>query len=86
MPDMFQGVVAPDVNTTKTTASVAPQYITDYYSDIALSDSQKGRVVWLALTLGQQSLNALHRGVVGLICRGSLTKPHHWLAQRLAKI
>ena len=35
MADMFQGVVAPDVNTTKTTASVAPQYITDYYSDIA---------------------------------------------------
>jgi len=35
MPDMFQGVAAPDVNTTKTTASVAPQYITDYYSDIA---------------------------------------------------
>ena len=35
MPDMFQGVVAPDVNTTKTTASVAPQYYTDYLTDVA---------------------------------------------------
>jgi hypothetical protein len=35
MPDMFQGVVAPDVNTTKTTGTVAPQYYTDYLTDIA---------------------------------------------------
>lgn len=35
MPDMFQGVIAPDVNTTKTTASVAPQYYTDYLTDVA---------------------------------------------------
>ena len=35
MADMFQGVVAPDVNTTKTTASVAPQYYTDYLTDVA---------------------------------------------------
>ena len=35
MPDMFQGVVAPDVNTTKTTGTTAPQYYTDYLTDIA---------------------------------------------------
>jgi hypothetical protein len=35
MADMFQGVAAPDVNTTKTTASVAPQYYTDYLTDVA---------------------------------------------------
>jgi len=40
MPDIFQGVVAPDVNTTKTTASTAPQYLTDYYSDIASAGSK----------------------------------------------
>jgi len=35
MADMFQGVAAPDVNTTKTTGTVAPQYYTDYLTDIA---------------------------------------------------
>lgn len=35
MADMFQGVVAPDVNTTKTTGTTAPQYYTDYLTDIA---------------------------------------------------
>ena len=40
MPDMFQGVAAPDVNTTKTTGTVAPQYLTDYYSDIASAGSK----------------------------------------------
>ena len=35
MADLFTGVVAPDVNTTKTTATTAPQYFTDYLTDIA---------------------------------------------------
>lgn len=35
MADMFTGVVAPDVNTTKTTATTAPDYFTDYLTDIA---------------------------------------------------
>ena len=35
MADIFQGSVAPDVNTTRTTGSVAPQYYTDYLSKIA---------------------------------------------------
>jgi hypothetical protein len=35
MADMFQGVAAPDVNTTKTTGTTAPQYYTDYLTDIA---------------------------------------------------
>jgi hypothetical protein len=35
MADMFSGVVAPDVNTTKTSATTAPQYFTNYLSDIA---------------------------------------------------
>ena len=35
MADLFQGVVAPDVNTTRTTGSAAPQYYTDYLSNIA---------------------------------------------------
>jgi hypothetical protein len=35
MADMFTGVVAPDVNTTKTTATTAPQYFTDYLTDLS---------------------------------------------------
>jgi hypothetical protein len=35
MADLFQGVVAPDVNTTKTTATTAPQYFTDYLSGLS---------------------------------------------------
>jgi len=35
MADMFQGIAAPDVTTNKTTASVAPQYWTDYQSKLA---------------------------------------------------
>lgn len=35
MADMFTGVVAPDVNTTKTTATTAPQYFTDYLSGLS---------------------------------------------------
>jgi hypothetical protein len=35
MPDLFQGQAAPDVNTTRTTGSVAPQYYTDYLTKIA---------------------------------------------------
>jgi len=35
MADLFQGTVAPDVNTTKTATSTAPQYYTDYLSGLA---------------------------------------------------
>jgi hypothetical protein len=35
MADMFQGIAAPDVTTSKTTAAVAPQYWTDYQSKLA---------------------------------------------------
>ena len=35
MADLFQGTVAPDVNTTRTSASTAPQYYTDYLSGLA---------------------------------------------------
>ena len=35
MPDMFQGVAAPDVNTTMTPGTTAPQYYTDYLTDVA---------------------------------------------------
>lgn len=35
MADMFTGTVAPDVTTNKTQATVAPQYFTNYLSDIA---------------------------------------------------
>jgi hypothetical protein len=35
MADIFQGTVAPDVNTTKTNTTVAPDYFTDYLTDIA---------------------------------------------------
>jgi hypothetical protein len=35
MADIFQGKVAPDVNTTKTSATTAPQFFTDYLSGIA---------------------------------------------------
>lgn len=35
MADMFTGVVAPDVNTTKTTGTTAPQFFTDYLTNIA---------------------------------------------------
>jgi len=35
MADIFQGQVLPDVNTTRTTGSVAPQYYTDYLTKIA---------------------------------------------------
>ena len=35
MADMFTGVVAPDVNTTKTVATKAPDYFTDYLSGLA---------------------------------------------------
>lgn len=40
MADMFTGVVAPDVNTTKTTASTAPQYFTDYLTNIAQAGNE----------------------------------------------
>ena len=39
MADIFQGSIAPDVNTTRTTGSVAPQYYTDYLTDIAQAGS-----------------------------------------------
>jgi hypothetical protein len=39
MADIFQGSVAPDVNTSRTTGSVAPQYYTDYLTDIAQAGS-----------------------------------------------
>ena len=35
MADMFTGVVAPDVNTTKTVSTTAPDYYTDYLSGLA---------------------------------------------------
>jgi hypothetical protein len=35
MADMFTGTVAPDVTTNKTQATTAPQYFTNYLSDIA---------------------------------------------------
>jgi len=35
MADIFQGTVAPDVNTTRTTGTTAPQYYTDYLSGLA---------------------------------------------------
>ena len=35
MADLFQGTVAPDVNTIKTSTSTAPQYYTDYLSSLA---------------------------------------------------
>jgi hypothetical protein len=35
MADMFTGTVAPDVNTTKTATTTAPQYYTDYLSGLA---------------------------------------------------
>ena len=35
MANLFTGVAAPDVNTTRTTATAAPQYFTDYLTDIA---------------------------------------------------
>lgn len=35
MADIFQGTVAPDVNTAKTSTTQAPQYFTDYLSGIA---------------------------------------------------
>ena len=35
MADIFQGTVAPDVNTAKTSTTTAPQYFTDYLSGIA---------------------------------------------------
>lgn len=35
MPDIFQGVAAPDVNTTKTVGTEAPKYYGDYLSGIA---------------------------------------------------
>jgi hypothetical protein len=35
MADMFSGVAAPDVSTTKTSATTAPQYYTDYLSGLA---------------------------------------------------
>lgn len=35
MADMFTGVVAPDVNTTKTVSTTAPDYFTDYLSGLA---------------------------------------------------
>jgi len=35
MADLFTGVAAPDVNTTKTTATTAPQFFTDYLTNIA---------------------------------------------------
>ena len=40
MANLFTGVAAPDVNTTKTTASTAPQYFTDYLTDIAQAGTQ----------------------------------------------
>lgn len=40
MADLFQGVVAPDVNTTKTQTTTAPSYYTDYLSNIAQVGSQ----------------------------------------------
>ena len=35
MADMFTGVAAPDVQTTRTTGTTAPQYYTDYLSNLA---------------------------------------------------
>lgn len=35
MPDIFQGVAAPDVNTTKTVTTTAPDYYTDYLGGLA---------------------------------------------------
>jgi hypothetical protein len=35
MASIFQGTIAPDVNTTKTSTSTAPQYYTDYLSGLA---------------------------------------------------
>ena len=35
MADMFTGTVAPDVNTTKTATTAAPQYYTDYLTGLA---------------------------------------------------
>jgi len=35
MANLFQGTIAPDVNTTKTSTSTAPQYYTDYLSGLA---------------------------------------------------
>lgn len=44
MPDIFQGVAAPDVNTSKTVATTAPQYYTDYLSGIASAgEAQLGK-------------------------------------------
>ena len=35
MADIFTGTVAPNVTTTKETAAVAPQYLTDYLTSLA---------------------------------------------------
>jgi hypothetical protein len=40
MANLFTGVAAPDVNTLKTTASTAPQYFTDYLTDIAQAGTE----------------------------------------------
>lgn len=40
MADLFTGVVAPDVNTTKTTGTTAPQYFTDYLTNIAQAGNE----------------------------------------------
>lgn len=41
MPDIFQGVAAPDVNTTKTTGTEAPKYYGDYLSGIAAAGTEQ---------------------------------------------
>lgn len=44
MADIFQGVAAPDVNTTKTVGTEAPKYYTDYLSGVAATgQSQLGK-------------------------------------------
>lgn len=40
MPDMFQGIAPPDVNTTKTQATTAPTWYSDYLSNLASAGQQ----------------------------------------------
>ena len=64
MASIFQGVAAPDVNTTKSTGTEAPQYYQDYLSGLAGAGTTAlakpaGELVAPLTALQQQGLAAV---------------------------